>query len=94
MPYDPTKDRFGFLATGLSAPARRLVAVTPNDATDLSLYPRALYVGGAGDLVVIPVGASDDTPVTLKAHPIGYAPIGVRRVLATGTGATNILALY
>jgi hypothetical protein len=32
--------------------------------------------------------------VTLAAHPIGYLPVQVSRVLATGTTATSIVALF
>ena len=93
MPYDRTKDPLDNLSGGASGPGRRASAVTPSDAGDLSAYARALYVGGVGDLVVIPVGNADGSPVTFKAHPIGYMPVAIRRVLATGTTATNILAI-
>lgn len=57
-------------------------------------FTRGLYVGGAGDLTVI---MHDDVAaaagVTLKAVPVGtYLPLNVRRVLATGTTATLIIA--
>jgi hypothetical protein len=93
MPYDRTKDPLDNLSGGASGPGRRAASVTPSDASDLSSYARGLYVGGTGDLVVIPVGNADGAPVTFKAHPIGYMPVAVRRVLATGTTATNILAI-
>lgn len=78
-------------APSAGAPARRAVTVTPNDTTDLTTYAKALYLGSGGDLVVIPTGGT--TAVTLKAHAPGYAPIQVRRVLATGTTAAFIVAL-
>lgn len=65
--------------------------VTPNDTTDLTIPARSLYIGGAGDVVVI-TGAGD---ATFKAAPAGFilevAPI---RVKATGTTATDIVALW
>ncbi len=73
-------------------PARRAVAVTPGDGTDLSPYAKALYLGQGGDLKIIPVGG--DEAVTLKNHPAGYVAVQVRRIHATGTTAAHIVALY
>lgn len=74
----------------VSAPALGAVEVTPSDATDLSPTARALYVGGAGTLEVIM--QSGDTVTFTNAE--GVLPIRVKRVLATGTTATGIVALY
>ncbi|RZJ98170.1 MAG: hypothetical protein EON88_01280 [Brevundimonas sp.] len=78
-------------APSAGAPARRAEPVTPSDTVDLTTYAKALYLGSGGDLTVIP--ASGGSAVTLKAHAPGYAPIQVRRVLATGTTASFIVAL-
>jgi hypothetical protein len=51
----------------------------------------ALYVGVSGDLSVETVGGRT---LLFTAHPVGYAPILVKRVNATGTAATNIVALF
>ena len=51
-----------------------------------------LYVGGAGNLKVLTVGGDE---VTLTAVPVGtFVPVNVLRVFATGTTATNIVALW
>ena len=50
-----------------------------------------LYVGVAGDLKVKTVGGDI---VTIVAAPAGYHPLQVTQVFATGTAATNILALW
>jgi hypothetical protein len=60
------------------------------------IYNRAtnacvLYVGVAGDLAL---GMSSGGTETFVAHPAGYAPVSVDQVLATGTLATNIIALW
>lgn len=67
-------------------------AITPNDSTDLSYITRGLYVGGAGDIVL---RAEDNSSnVTLVAVPAGSVlPIRVKRVLSTGTSATNLVGL-
>ena len=74
----------GFLAEGAAA-------VTPSDTTELGPC-KALYIGGAGNVSVWMPNQS--TPVTFFAVPVGTVlPVSARRVLATGTTATNIVAL-
>lgn len=94
MPVNPGLDPYAASQRTPAAPARRAEAVTPNDTTDLTAYAKALYVGQAGDVKLLPVGADDAAPVTLKNHPVGYLPIQARRVLATGTTAAHIVALF
>jgi hypothetical protein len=66
-------------------------AVTPNDGTDLTVSPcRALYIGTAGTLRVTVNGST----VNFGAVVAGVFPVAVTRVHATGTGASNIVALY
>jgi hypothetical protein len=69
------------------------VAVTPNDTTNIAPAPcDAFYVGGAGTVVVIDIGG---TTLTLTGALAGTVyPLRVMRVLATGTTATGIIALY
>lgn len=72
--------------------ATKAAAVTASDATDLTGV-RALYVGGAGTLVVRLVD-DPSTTVTFAAVTAGsLIPLQVTRVMAA-TGATNIVALY
>lgn len=73
-----------------SDPAIDAEVVTPG--TDVTNGSRGLYVGGAGDLVVI---TSRGNQRTFFGVPAGSVlPIRVRQVVASGTTATNILALY
>ncbi|MGN6812553.1 MAG: spike base protein, RCAP_Rcc01079 family [Thermomicrobiales bacterium] len=68
------------------------VAVTPSDSTDLATPARALFVGGAGAIVLNTTGG--ETSVTIAAVPAGTTlPLSVKRVRATGTTATSIVAL-
>jgi hypothetical protein len=71
-------------------PAQRLAAVTPSDSTDLS-GSRALWVGGAGNVVVM--AANDTVAVTLVVPAGTLLPIFARRVMAATT-ATSIVAMY
>ena len=67
-------------------------AVTPSDSTDLTTLARAIYVGGAGNVVAV---QHDGTAVTFTAVPAGTVlPIAVRRINSTSTTATSIVALH
>lgn len=72
----------------------RLRAVTPADGADLTLgAARAIWVGGAGTIAIIAEG--DSSAVTLSGVPAGTILwIRAKRILATGTSATLIVALY
>lgn len=74
-----------------SSPGTRAFAVTPNDTNPLEEVAKALYVGTSGDIVLRPYGQAAN--VTLANHPIGYVPIACTHVIATGTTATDIVAL-
>lgn len=90
----PSPDVYAAYAAAPSAPARRLEAVTPSDTVDLPTSGKALYVGVAGDLRIVPVASPDGVGITLKNHPVGYVAVQVRRVFATGTTASQIVALF
>jgi hypothetical protein len=70
--------------------------VTPNDNANLPGGPCAgLWVSGAGTVQVIPVGSPNDASIPLGSVAAAtLVPIAIKRVLATGTSATNIQALY
>jgi hypothetical protein len=69
----------------------RGIAVTPNDSTPLTIRCKALYIGGTGAVSVILTGGQT---VTLAAVPTGaILPLAANIVRATGTAATNIVAL-
>jgi hypothetical protein len=71
--------------------ATKAVAITPDDDTDIDVT-RGLYVGGAGDLVV--VLGDDDTPMTFTAIAAGVIhPLRVKRVMEAST-ANGILGVY
>lgn len=92
-PATAQTDRFGSYADNVQSPCRRWTVITPSDTTDLAEVPKALYVGGGGDIAMIGVDASAAaTGVTWKAVPAAsMLPVRPRRVLATGTTATLIV---
>jgi hypothetical protein len=72
-------------------PFRAGVAVTPSDATVYTPPLDALYVGGAGNLTVT---GCDGASYTFDAVSAGAIyNVQVTQVKATGTTATNIVAL-
>ena len=85
-------DQHSGFVEGLTSPADNAAAVTPSDSTDLAFTSRALYVGGAGNIVCTMLGGGD---VTFTAVPAGMIlPIRVTRVKSTSTTATSIINLY
>jgi hypothetical protein len=73
--------------------ARKLLSVTPHDTNNQNLSGcRALWIGVAGNVAII---AEDDTAaVTLVGVSIGLLPVKAKRVMATNTTATTIVALF
>jgi len=72
--------------------AQRIVPVTPDDQLPLPDGPcRALFVGGEGTVQIVD-GA--DMLSTVVSGGSQYHPMVVKKILATGTTATFILALY
>lgn len=94
MVYAPASDKYSQYPKTLNSPARNAVAVVTSDTVDLSIYAKKLWIGVTGDVKVILVGDLDAAPVTFKAVPVGWLEVQVRRVFATGTTATNIVAVY
>ncbi len=68
-------------------------AVVKHDTNDFPNGPcQALYVGGAGDIVVV---FPDGRTCTFTAVAAGtLIPLTAKRVNSTGTTATNMVALY
>ena len=80
------------------AGAYKGVAVTPTDNTKIPTT-RALYIGGAGNIVVKFADVTDPTvagnTVTLTGVLAGQIyPLQVNCVNSTSTTATSIVALY
>ncbi len=85
-------DDFENYRAELNSPYASAADITPNDSTDLGTVTRAIYVGGAGNVAVT---MKNGTSVTFTAPPVGtILPVRATRVLATGTTATNLVALW
>lgn len=86
-------DQFSTSADQVSAPATCAVAITPHDSNPLSDIPKGLYVGTGGTIVMRGVnGASDQIWRNVPSGAV--LPFRALYVRATGTTATDLLALY
>ena len=79
------------VAMGSDGPATDAQAVTPSDTADLNAVSRALWVGSAGDVTVTLWGGQK---VTFSGLTVGWHPLRVSRVWATGTAAGEIVAVW
>lgn len=80
----------------LTRPGAAHVAVTPSDTVDIAkvdyAYPRALWIGVAGNVAVVTPDGTAATYVGVAAGTL--LPIQTRRVNATNTTATDLVAIY
>lgn len=82
----------GFSIVSNPNPAEYAAAVTTSDSANFANVARGLYIGGAGNVSVL---MPDDTTVVFNGAVAGsIIPVRAKRVNATGTSATNIVALY
>ncbi|MCW1934521.1 spike base protein, RCAP_Rcc01079 family [Pararhodobacter zhoushanensis] len=89
------KDKATHISRHNGSPGENLWPITPSDDADLAFVTRGLYVGGDGDLMVIPWNGGElGDPVPIVGVLAGsLLPFRVARVLATGTTATNIVGI-
>lgn len=73
----------------LSNPGR-MAAITPSDTVNLAEQPRAIYVGGAGNVVLVFGTATATVPVLAGA----VIPCRPTRINSTSTTATSIFGIY
>lgn len=75
--------------------------ITASDATEYE-GGVAVYAGGDGDVTVEPINGAggmapdgySDTTLTFTLVAGDFVPVTVKRVLATGTTATGLIAVY
>lgn len=84
-------DPFDGATTGLESPALHLAPVVPNDAADLATACRALAVTQSGQVQITTITGQTGTIFVAAGVPF---PIRVRRVWASGTTASEIVALW
>lgn len=91
----PIKDQWAPVSPSLSDPAYSAASVSVSDSSDLDRLPRALYIGVEGDVRVLGIDDDDSEVLVFKNVPAGTVlPFRARRILSTGTTATDIVALF
>jgi hypothetical protein len=86
----PATDPF-YGKRSLDGPGEDADEIVPHDANELTYVTRAIYVGGAGNMSVV---TAKGTSVVFTGLPAGIVlPVRIRKVLATGTTATNLVAI-
>lgn len=84
-------DKFQIHRSMLTSPASEGFNITPSDDDDLAFVSRMIYIGGAGNVSVV---LSSGSEITLNGVISGTVlPLRVKKVNATGTTATNLVAL-
>jgi hypothetical protein len=68
------------------------VTIVPSDTLVLSPTPTSLYIGSTGSLTVVMAGNGAVIPIAAAA--VGYHPLNVKQVKATGTGAGDIIGYW
>lgn len=84
-------DRFDRALDAVTSPARDAFAVIPHDTAPLPRLPKALLVGAGGTIVLRAVDAAADVTLAVTAGQL--VPIRASHVRASGTTATQIVAL-
>jgi hypothetical protein len=79
-------------------PAGYALPCTPSDTVLLTLFhgdfPRSVYVGVTGNLTVVMREDETNTPVLYPNAAVGYHPLRIKYVMATGTVASGLVVLY
>lgn len=70
-------------------PGREAFAITAA-GTDLTKYPKALWLNATGTVTGIPIDSPDDTSVSFTVATTGLLPIGFRRISACPTGTLGL----
>lgn len=74
-----------------SSPSYKVFAVTPSDSVNFSAEVRQLYIGVGGNVTVVNQDGTTCQFVGLSAGSV-IGPFFIKRVNATGTTASSIVA--
>ena len=85
-------DPWGGRESGVTEPAYNAFAITPHNSTNFTTSVRGIYVGGAGNVVVV---MHDDAAITFVGAAAGsILPVRAKRVNSTSTTATSLVGLF
>lgn len=83
----------GFPSADVGDPVTNAAVVTPSDTADLATPARAVYIGTGGDVSLDTVGG-ESAIVFVGLQTGSILPVRTKRIRATATTATNIVALW
>jgi len=90
----------------MGSPGTMIRSVTKSDSADISTqtiqgvkyYPRAILVmhdgSAVSNIALIGINDGDTSTILLKVPAGSVIPLQTKKVLSTGTTATNIYAIY
>lgn len=85
-------DFFAGSTNSLTSPAENCFVIEPSDQDDLQQATKAIFIGQAGDVRLIPLRGT--MPVTfVNLAPGSMLDVRARAVLATGTTALDLIGL-
>ena len=85
-------DPFFAFPDNAEQPSSRPFMVTPHDVNELPIIPKGIFVGTGGNITLRGAGATAD--VLFKNVPNGATlPVRAQYIRATGTTATDLIAL-
>ena len=87
----PALDTFANQTPGVSGPFLSAASVAPHDSNELTHVTRALWVGTAGNLALV---TQDGSAITFANFGPAWLPGRIRAVKATGTTATDLVAVW
>ncbi|HWJ70935.1 MAG TPA: hypothetical protein VNS79_12920 [Sphingobium sp.] len=85
-------DHFDSQIDSLSQPARQAFAITPHATAEIDPLPKAIYVGGGGDITLRAADSNSDA-VFRNVAAGQILDVRVRYIRAAGTTATGIVGL-
>lgn len=89
----PPNDPFHGQSPGPNGPYTYGEAITPSNDADLTVPARGIWSGTGGAISLVPRNAT--APITISNVPAGVMlPIWTKRVRATGTTATGLVAFW
>ena len=85
-------DTFKSHSRSLTSPPEEAAVLVPDDAADIAVATRAIYVGGEGDLKVRMLGGGVVTLAGVQAGAL--LPLRLAQIFATGTTATGLVGFW
>lgn len=75
----------------LTSPGQHAALVSPSDSADFANVSRALWVGTAGDIKITTQGGET---LVWPSVTVGWHPMRLTRIWATGTTATGMMVVW